>query len=174
MPAPRFHAMANTLSYFDRLLTLLAWLAGAIVVAIVVAICLNVALRNIAGETIYGLFDAIEYGILAVTFLAAPWVLSKNAHVTVDLISRGLPERPSRQLARITSLIGCAVSLVFLIYAFQAMSTSMTRGSMIRTAFTIPEWWTLSVVPLSFALIAVEFLRQAIWPSVRASTEAGL
>mgnify|MGYP007005253296 CR=1 FL=1 len=52
--------------------------------------------------------------------------------------------------------------------------TAIPRCSMIRTAFTIPEWWTLSVVPLSFALIAVEFLRQAIWPSVRASTEAGL
>jgi TRAP-type C4-dicarboxylate transport system permease small subunit len=77
-------------------------------------------------------------------------------------------------LARITSLIGCAVALVFLIYAFQAMMISMQRGSMIRTAFTFPEWWTLSVAPLSFALIALEFLRQAIWPPGRAMTETGL
>ena len=166
--------MRTALFLFDRLLTALAWLAGAIAVAIVVAICLNVALRNLLGETIYGLFDSIEYGILAMTFLAAPWVLSKNAHVTVDLISRGLPEGAGRVLARVTNLVGCAVALVFLIYAFQAMTTSLLRGSMIRTAFTIPEWWTLSVAPLSFALIAVEFLRQAIWPPARSTTETGL
>jgi TRAP-type C4-dicarboxylate transport system permease small subunit len=166
--------MSKALSLFDRLLTALAWTAGAIAVAIVIAICLNVALRNILGETIYGLFDAIEYGMLAMTFLAAPWVLSKNAHVTVDLISRGLPPGPGRVLARVTNLIGCVVALVFLIYAFQAMTTSMARGSMIRTAFTIPEWWTLSVAPLSFALICVEFLRQAIWPPARPMTETGL
>ncbi len=166
--------MRTALSLFDRLLTALAWLAGAIAAAIVLAICLNVALRNILGETIYGLFDAIEYGLLAMTFLGAPWVLSKNAHVTVDLISRGLPPGPGRVLARVTNLIGCVVALIFLIYAFQAMAMSMARGSMIRTAFTIPEWWTLSVAPLSFALISVEFLRQAIWPPARATTETGL
>ena len=166
--------MRTALSLFDRLLTALAWVAGAIAVAIVVAICLNVALRNILGQTIYGLFDAIEYGLLAMTFLAAPWVLSKNAHVTVDLISRGLPPGPGRRLARITSLIGCAVAVIFLIYAFQAMTESMARGSMIRTAFTFPEWWTLSVAPLSFALIALEFLRQAVWPRARPMTETGL
>jgi TRAP-type C4-dicarboxylate transport system permease small subunit len=166
--------MKTALSLFDRLLIALAWVAGVIAVAIVVAICLNVALRNLLGETIYGLFDAIEYGILAMTFLAAPWVLSKNAHVTVDLISRGLPPGQGRVLARVTNLIGCIVALIFLIYAFQAMTMSMSRGSMIRTAFTIPEWWTLSVAPLSFALISVEFLRQAIWPPARPMTETGL
>ena len=166
--------MTRLMSLYDRLLLVFAWLAGAIVAAIVVAICLNVALRNIAGETIYGLFDAIEYGILAMTFLAAPWVLSKNAHVAVDLISRGLPDRPARRLARVTNLIGCAVALVFLVFAIEAMTASMARGSMIRTAFTIPEWWTLSVVPLSFALIAIEFLRQAIRPPARPLTETGL
>lgn len=166
--------MRTALSFFDRLLTAFALLAGVIAVAIVAAICLNVALRNIFDETIYGLFDAIEYGLLAMTFLAAPWVLSKNAHVTVDLISRGLPPRPGRMLARITNGIGCVVALFFLIYAYQAMALSMSRGSMIRTAFTIPEWWTLSVAPLSFALITLEFLRQAIWPPARPMTETGL
>lgn len=166
--------MRTALSFFDRLLTAFAWLAGVIAVAIVAAICLNVALRNIFDETIYGLFDAIEYGLLAMTFLAAPWVLSKNAHVTVDLISRGLPPGPGRMLARITNGIGCVVALVFLIYAYQSMALSMSRGSMIRTAFTIPEWWTLSVAPLSFALITLEFLRQAIWPPARPMTETGL
>ena len=158
---------------FDALLRACAWLAAAIFGATALAISLNVILRNAAGTTIFGLLDAVEYGLLAATFLAAPWVLAKHAHVTVDLVTAALPRAPAWQLARLTAAAGFAVSAVFLWYAVEAAMTSAARGSMIRTSFVVPEWWALSAAPTGFFLICIEFLRQAIDPP-RESGAGGL
>ncbi|MXN63452.1 TRAP transporter small permease subunit [Stappia sp. GBMRC 2046] len=160
--------------WFDRLLVALAALAGAIFASIAILIPVNVVLRNAFGTSIYGLLDAIEYGLLAATFLAAPWVLANNAHVTVDLLTGSL--RPgARRIADIAvNLLGAAVSAVFLWYALEALDLSFTRGSMIRTAFVIPEWWTLTVAPLSMALIFIEFLRKLARPASAERAATGL
>jgi TRAP-type C4-dicarboxylate transport system permease small subunit len=160
--------MTRVFRAFDALLQVCAWIAAAIFGATALAITLNVILRNTAGTTIFGLLDMVEYGLLAATFLAAPWVLAKHAHVTVDLVTAALPTAAARPLARLTALVGFAVSAVFLWYAVEAAMTSAARGSMIRTSFVIPEWWALSAAPLGFALICVEFLRQVANPPVGA------
>jgi TRAP-type C4-dicarboxylate transport system permease small subunit len=155
-------------------LGLAAGTAAAIFAAAALGITLNVILRNVVGTPIHGLLDAVEYGLLLATFLGAPWVLAQGAHVTVDLLTAALPDRLAFPLARLMALVGAAASAVVLVYGWQAMAASMARGSMIRTSFTIPEWWTLAVVPLSFGLIALEFLRQAIWPPGRHRSPQGL
>ena len=160
--------------YFDRLLKACAVLAAALFGAIAVAITLNVVLRNLGLPVVYGTLDAVEYGLLIATFLGAPWVLSLNAHVQVDLVTAALPSPVRRSLARVISLLAVGLCLCFAWFGFQAMLTSMARGSMIRTAFVIPEWWTLMVVPLSLLLCAIEFLRQAISPTVAPRQAAGL
>lgn len=143
------------------LLVALAGLAGVIFGLTAVLITANVVLRAGFSSSIYGLFEAIEFGLLAATFLAAPWVLARNAHVTVDIGLMVLPERPRRIVARVTSLLGAALCAVFVFYSLTAALASAARGSMIRTAFVIPEWWVLSVIPFAMTLMMVEFLLRA-------------
>lgn len=150
---------------FDALLGALAALAAAIFAAIALLIPLNVALKALGIGSIYGLLEATEYGMLAATFLAAPWVLARNAHVSVDLVTAALPEGARRRTEIVTNLLGAAAALLFLVYAVEALMVSATRGSMIRTAFVIPEWWTLTAAPLSMVLILVEFLRKIAAPA---------
>lgn len=158
----------------DRILYAGAALAGAILAAIVVAISINVILRNFMGAPIRGLLDLVEYGLLVVTFAGAPWVLSKNGHVVVDLVTGALPDASAEKLARVVAVIGCALAAILTYYAAQAMLVSYGRGSMIRTAFTVPEWWVLSVMPTSFLLITLEFARQVITPPERGVEKIGL
>jgi TRAP-type C4-dicarboxylate transport system permease small subunit len=151
---------------FDALLKFFAGIAGVIFALTALSISVNVVLRNTAGTTIFGLLDAVEYGLLAATFLAAPWVLWKHAHVTVDLLTASLKPAVARPLARAVAVLGFVVSAVFLWYAVEAAMVSAARGSMIRTAFVVPEWWALSAAPLGFVLICIEFLRQAVRPQL--------
>ncbi len=159
---------------FDRILFAFAAFAGAILAAIVTAISVNVVLRNLMGTPIHGLLDLVEYGLLVVTFAGAPWVLSQSAHVVVDLVTGALPEAPKRILARVVAFIGCVLAAALTYYALQAMLVSYGRGSMIRTAFTIPEWWVLAVMPASFLLITFEFARQLVTPPQAAQEKTGL
>ncbi len=150
---------------FDRLLLALAWVAAAIFAATALAIPVNVVLRNGFGMAIYGLLELIEYGLLAATFLAAPWVLAKNAHVSVDLVVSTLGPGWRRLFEALANLIGAAISAVFLWYAFEAAARSMARGSLVRASFVFPEWWLLSIAPVAMALILVEFLRRLLRPA---------
>ncbi|NNE52782.1 MAG: TRAP transporter small permease [Sulfitobacter sp.] len=159
---------------FDRVLNACATLAALILAAIVVGIAMNVVLRNAFGAPIYGLLDLVEYGLLLVTFLGAPWVLSQSAHVVVDLVTGALPASKARILARLMALVGLLASLLMIWYAWEAAAISFARGSKIRTAFIIPEWWVLSVMPLAFTLIAAEFARQILHPPTRGDAQSGL
>ena len=145
---------------FDTVLHALARLAAAVFASIAALIPVDLILRNGFGASIYGLLDAIEYGLLVATFLAAPWVLSINAHVSVDLFVGGLSGRARRVADTLANVVGACAAGVFLWFAVVAMTQSIERETMIRTAFVIPEWWVLAVAPVSMALILVEFARR--------------
>jgi TRAP-type C4-dicarboxylate transport system permease small subunit len=149
---------------FSALLRALAVLSAGLIAAITLVIPLNVVLRNLGLPVIYGALDAIEYALMVATFLAAPWVLHINAHVQVDLITRALPPAARRGALLMTCLIGAATCSVMGWYAFEALVQSQGRGSMVRTAFTFPEWWTFIPLPASMLLCTLEFLRKIARP----------
>ncbi|SFF07368.1 TRAP-type C4-dicarboxylate transport system, small permease component [Sulfitobacter brevis] len=151
---------------FDSLLWLLAVIAAGILAAITVLITINVITRNFGLPGIYGALDAIQYALMVATFLGAPWVLSNNGHVKVDLITAAAPPNIRQILGHLVSIIGAASAGVLGWYGLQAVLASMGRGSMIRTSFVIPEWWMLSFVPLSMALCVIVFLRRLVQPPV--------
>ena len=144
-----------------RLLGLMAGIAAAIFAGIAIAIPVNVFLRNAFSTGIPGVLDGVEYGLLAATFLAAPWVLARDAHVSVDIFAAAFGRaRPA--LDRLVNLLGAALALIFLYYSLEATLISAARGSMVRQTLVFPEWWALAVMPFSMAFIAIEFVRRAL------------
>ena len=143
---------------YRGLLVGLAAAAGLIFALTAALIPVNVVLRAGFSSAVFGLYDAIEFGLLAATFLAAPWVLARNAHVMVDIGLMALTDGQRRLVGRFTNLLGAALCAVFVYYSLSAALASAGRGSMIRTSFVIPEWWVLSVMPLSMGLMMIEFL----------------
>jgi TRAP-type C4-dicarboxylate transport system permease small subunit len=143
---------------YHGLLAGLAGVAGVIFGLTAALISVNVVLRAGFTSAVFGLYEAIEFGLLAATFLAAPWVLARNAHVTVDIGLMVLSPRQQRRIGRLTNLLGALLCAVFVYYSLTATLASAGRGSMIRTSFVIPEWWVLSVMPFAMALMMIEFL----------------
>lgn len=154
--------MTTIQSAFDRLLALLAGAGAAVFALTALLIPVNVVLRACCRTSLFGLLDAVEYGLLATTFLAAPWVLARNAHVTVDIATIGLPARPRRMLDLVVNSLGALLSAVLAWYALAALLISHGRGSVILTAFAMPEWIPLLAPTVGGALLAVEFVRRAV------------
>jgi TRAP-type C4-dicarboxylate transport system permease small subunit len=151
-----------TLSRLERayriVTTALAILAGVILSAITLAIPIDVTLRACCSEAIFGLGDLTEHGIAAATFLGAPWVLYKNAHVAVDIVVSHLRPRTRSSVETMVNLIGAAVSAIFFWYVLQALIIAAGRGSMVRGIVVVPEWLTFLSPTISSALLAVGFL----------------
>jgi len=151
--------VARTLDTLYRgILNALAAVAGLVFALTALLITVNVVLRAVYARSLFGLFDGIEYALMAATFLAAPWVLAKNAHVTVDIALIALPPNARRRVAQAGNLFAAVLAAVFFWFALEATMASFARGSMVRTSFVFPEWWALSVMPVAMFLMAIEFV----------------
>ena len=154
--------------FFGRIVDCLGLFVGLMFGIGTALIALDVVLRNLAGTGFPWLIDAIEYGLFAGTFLAAPWVLREGAHVRVDIVVTTLPPRAAALLETLADLIGLAVCLVLLWYGVKVTLTAQALGSMVLKSIIFPEWWALIVVPVSSLLLAAEFvlrLRRARHPA---------
>lgn len=136
----------------------LAILAGAIFVATTVGITLDVALRACCTSAIVGLTDLTEYGLASATFLAAPWVLMKGAHVSVDIVTMTLSDRWRRHVSRLVNTLGAAISAILFWYMAKALMIAFERGSMVRGILVVPEWLTLLAPALCCGLLTAGFL----------------
>jgi TRAP-type C4-dicarboxylate transport system permease small subunit len=145
----------------DATIHAFAVLAGVVFVLITLVLVLNVGLRFFAGKNVYGMIDAIEMGLMAATFLGAPWVLRKNAHVSVDIVLSGLSPARRRLVDRLTSLLGAVLSVLFTWATFSALMIALSRGSIMRGVLVVPEWVPLLAPFIGGLLLTLEFLRRA-------------
>jgi TRAP-type transport system small permease protein len=147
---------------YARLLDALGVGAGAVFALIALATTYDVALRNIAGGTVNGLVELVEYALFVSTFLAAPWLLRHNGHVQVDFLVTALPERMQSGMRRIGDAVGLAVCVVLLVYAVRVTYGAWQSGSLVLKTMIFPEWWLFAVIAVSMALLVLEFVRRLV------------
>jgi TRAP-type transport system small permease protein len=147
---------------FGKALEALAWLACVMVLAMVIMICLDVLLRNVAlVPSMRGLDwsnDATEAMLYLITMCAAPWILRQGQHIRVDIVLRAIPRRVAWYCEWFADAAGLACCLVMVWYGAKMTLASYTSGAMTVKTLVTPEWWLLAPLPVAFALLAVEML----------------
>ena len=147
---------------FEKVLEALAWLACVMVFAMVIMICLDVLLRNVALiPTMRGLDwsnDATEAMLYLITMCAAPWILRRGQHIRVDIVLRAIPARTAWYCEWFADAAGLACCLVMVWYGVKMTVASYSSGAMTVKTLVTPEWWLLAPLPTAFALLAIEML----------------
>lgn len=138
----------------------LAVVGCLIVAAMVVLVTVNVAGRALGLGGIRWTDEVSEYGLYAVTLLAAPWLLERGAHIRVDVLLTTLPPRFGWALELIVDLIGVVLALATAWFALQATVQAARFGNLTIKTLVFPEWWLLAPLPAGFALIALVFVRR--------------
>jgi len=141
--------------------------AGAVAAALLLGVLAllvtaDVVARNLGWGTLPWILEVSEYCLPLATFLVAPWLLSRSEHVRVDVLLTMLPRRVARALALAADAAGLAVCGVFVVYGIRAVTSSAQQGSLVIKSIVFPEWWLFAPVPVSFAFLAVEFLRRLV------------
>jgi len=142
---------------YARLLELCGLLAGATIGVLALLVSVDVLIRNLGIGNFPWLLEVAEYALYVTTFLAAPWVLRLGAHVRVDLLLSVLPPAAARVLEIVVDALGAVICLVLFYYGLLAAVDSFGLGARIAKELLVTEWWLLAVIPLSSALLAVEF-----------------
>jgi TRAP-type C4-dicarboxylate transport system permease small subunit len=149
--------------------------AGAVIAAALLGVTAllvtgDVVARNVGLGTLPWILEVSEYVLPLATFLVAPWLLSRNEHVRLDVLLTTVPPRLARALGRVGDLLGLAVCAAFVVYGARAIASSAQQGSLVIKSIVFPEWWLYAPVPVCFALLAVEFVRRLLGHGVLAAS----
>ena len=136
----------------------LGLLAGLVFGLQALAIGIDVIARNLGWFNLPWVLEVSEYVLYGATFLAAPWVLSENAHVRVDVLVSQLPIALNRYLDVLINGIGVLVSAILVYFGALASWDAYRLGSLIFKELILPEWWLLLIMPIAGLLLTVEFI----------------
>ncbi|MDI1236643.1 MAG: TRAP transporter small permease [Polaromonas sp.] len=153
-------------SHYGRALSALAMLGCAILMAMMLIIVADVALRNVP---IPGLPQGLAWSneiselmLYLITMCVAPWLLRQGQHIRVDIMLQALPPRLAWTLEWVGDLIGFACCVVIAWYGTQAAWSSYTSGAVNIKTLVTPEWWALAPLPLVFVLLGIEMIFRMI------------
>ncbi len=137
----------------------MAYLAGFLMAAMMVIICLDVLLRNLGYQSSAHFFTFTEYALLAVPCLGAPWLVREKGHIYVEILLMALSPRPR---AAVTWIIGAACVVVCAViawYGFAVTISDYLQNEKDVRSLDMPRWIVVGFIPLAFAMMALEFLR---------------
>lgn len=146
---------------FDAVVKYSAYLAAVILVLMAVSITVDVIFRYTINSPIKWVFEATEYSLLMITFLATTWVLQKDQHVKLDLVLNAFGKKNRARINGVTSLVMAGVCLVsawssgaFTLYLYQS-------GVTITKYYTIPQFTVFIIIPVGFILLFIQSLKRA-------------
>jgi C4-dicarboxylate transporter, DctQ subunit len=146
---------------FDKLLNVMAAMAGVILVFIVAAVCYTIGMRFFFKQTTIWIIQTTEYALLWIVFLATAWLLREGGHITTDIIYVHLTEKARLYLNLVMSLVGgvaCAIMVYFgTAYLIDCITNSVTD---VR-AVTVPKSSIFFIIPLGSLLLTLQFFRMA-------------
>lgn len=154
--------MTFLLRLYDRLLDALGMLAALLLAGAALLIAVEILLRGFSLGSLPWVIEAVEYTLLAVTFLAAPWVLRAGAHVRVDIVVENLRPRFRRIADAMANVIGLVVCAIIFYYGLKSAIGLYDSGTRIFKILVVKEWWLFALVPFSCSLMFIEFARRLI------------
>ncbi len=154
--ADKVHALARG---YERFLRALAGFAGALLTFVLIAIITDVLIRNLGGQPPVWTLPFVEYSLLYITTLMAPWLVRTKGHIVVEALTSALPETVRNWLAHAVYLVCVLICLAFAWYALDLFMSAWIREEMDVRSITLPRTLLFAPMVVSFALMSIEFAR---------------
>ena len=148
------------ITWFDLATSVGAFLAGVLLVSVMIFVTVAVFLRYVLNRPIGWVVEICEYSLVCITFLVAAWVLRKEGHVRVDLILSLLRPRTQLLLNTITSGLSTIVCLILTFFAGK-VTRELFRGDYFTpTILMIPKFIFISVITFGSLWLSIQFIRR--------------
>jgi TRAP-type C4-dicarboxylate transport system permease small subunit len=144
---------------YEAVLYGMAALAGFLMVAMMTTIFIDVVLRNLGYQSSAHFFTFTEYALLAVPCLGAPWLVREKGHIYVEMFLTSLAPAPRRVAIRAIGVLCFVTCAVLAWYGGVITMNDFLHAERDVRSFDMPRWIVVGFIPLSFAMMALEFLR---------------
>ena len=149
--------MRALLRIYDRAIEALAFLAGASLALVFLAIVVSVLMRLVGLQEIDGVVATTEYAMLYIGTLAAPWLLREKGHVSIEAVRQQLSVRGRRLFAKTAYAIGLVVSIIVVVFSVPVLETNW--GEYEYRAYVMHKQWLVLPVTVGFFLLGIGFAR---------------
>jgi TRAP-type C4-dicarboxylate transport system permease small subunit len=95
------------------------------------------------------------------TFLGTAWLLRKEGHVEMDIVTITLSTDAQRILKIATSLVAGLLCLVLMWSGAEVALDHLMRGLHQPTLLAPPDFPLFAIIPVGFLLLSIQFLRRA-------------
>ncbi len=146
---------------FDRIVDILAYSSGALVLFMMVLISADVILRKLTGFTFDWSTEFTENAVCYITFTTAAWLARQNRHVVVDMVVSQLDGRNRNILNTATSILAAATCLFMTYHAFRTTLDVWRRRVATATAMEVPMAPLIAIIAVGMLLLSVQFMRNA-------------
>jgi len=147
---------------YDRLVAALAFVGALLMGGMALWVTYEVLMRYFLERPTFWAVDLSEYAMLWAAFLAAPWVLRRGRHVSIELVVIRLGFKAQHTLGVATSLVGAAICAVMAWQGAFTVWDFYLRGVNFAREWQIPQHTVYLAIPLGSALLVVEFLLGAV------------
>lgn len=144
----------------DHLLNFGAFSAGVLLLFVTFSISYSIFSRAVGFSSPVWIVQFNEYALLWITFLGTTWVLARDKHVSIDLLTGRFSQRRKTWFELFHGILGTVVCLVFIWYGFWTTFGQYKRGILDVQAVDIPKYLILMIIPIGFLLLAIQFIRQ--------------
>lgn len=154
--------MKRILFLLDKIMEGMTFLAGLLLVFIMLAVCLDVILRTFFEIPQMWVTEVTEVLLLYITFLTSAWLLREEGHVRVDILLNRLGPRTIAFLGIISSLIGVVVSVVLVVFGATVTWDYYQRGVYTPSVMEFPVHLILLVIPVGSLALFFQFVRRGV------------
>jgi TRAP-type C4-dicarboxylate transport system permease small subunit len=147
--------------FFDRLLDMMAGLAGTILIFITAAVCYTIGMRYLFTKTTIWIMPMTEYALLWIVFLATARLLRDGGHVITEILYAHLNAKTKRSLDCIMFVIGGLACAIMVLLGSHHMYECFVNNVTDVRAVTVPKSAVFSIVPFGSLFLTIQFLRMA-------------
>lgn len=145
---------------FNRILNLMAFLAGLLLVIQMLIVCWEVSMRYFFNSPTSWVIEIAGYTVLWIPFLGAPWILMKEGHVRMDLFLSHLSRKNQIRLNILTSCIAVITCLIVTWFGIEVVLYLYQTNFRTETGLMLPKWPLISIIPISTFLLCIEYVRR--------------
>ncbi len=119
---------------------------------------LEIVLRYIFKTSLLWKTVMLENMTLWLCFLGAALATAEKRHISIDVLSRILPEKIKRYSYYVIDVLSIVVVSILVYYGFEFLiDEQQIQKTLIGT---IPLWWAKTIIPIGFAIIDIHLLLQ--------------
>ena len=144
---------------YDAMLYGMAVFAGMLMATMMAMITADVVLRNLGTQGSAHFFTFTEYFLLLIPLFGAPWLVREKGHIYIEVLTGALPAAVRRPLMLAVVVLCVAVCAVLAWYGGAITLQNFLQNEKDVRSFDMPRWILMAAMPLSFGMMALEFLR---------------